>query len=142
MINVSIIVPVRNGEAFLYKSIKNLIHCTSYSDEIIYVDDNSTDQSLKILKEMQKLHRRIIIKRNPGMGLVDALNHGVDSSTNDWIARFDVDDEYPEDRLKEQKRFINLNVVAIFCDYEFRGANDEYLGKVPSPVFDEAIKVS
>ena len=54
MIKISIIVPVYNMEKYLEKCILSLINQTLKEIEIIFIDDESKDSSLKILKGYAK----------------------------------------------------------------------------------------
>ena len=66
--NVSIIVPVYNVEKFLSECLESLVNQTMPSIEIVCINDGSTDDSLKILKEYAKVDERIVIinKKNSG----------------------------------------------------------------------------
>ena len=54
---VSVIIPVYNSEEFLEESLKSVLNQTYKNLEIIAIDDGSTDNSLKILKQYSdKIH--------------------------------------------------------------------------------------
>jgi glycosyltransferase involved in cell wall biosynthesis len=84
----------------------------------------------------------INILHTHGLGLVTALNLGIKIATHQWIARFDVDDRYSENRLKYQRKLINENVVAIFSDYSITDLDNRNFGIIPSGVNSHAIKLS
>ena len=136
--NISAVIPVKNGEKYIFDSIVTLTENMRETDEIIYVDDNSIDKTRSQLLKMAKKHKNIRLLNNPGYGIVDALNFGIKNSKNNWIARFDVDDIYSRDRIERQRQLISEGVVAIFCDYMFIDVNGKSLGKILSPVFDSA----
>ena len=142
MNNLSIIIPVKNGEKYLEKSIKNNLENMSSRDEIIYIDDWSNDNTFDLIKKHQVLDNRIKLFKNNKSGLVSALNYGVEKSANMWIARADVDDEYPNVRLNIQRNYIKSKVAAIFCDYQFIDENSNDLGTIRSPIFHESIFIS
>lgn len=58
---ISVIVPVYNSEKFLRKSLDSIRFQTYSNLEIICVDDESTDNSLEILKEYSKSDKRFVI---------------------------------------------------------------------------------
>lgn len=136
--NISAVIPVKNGEEFIADSIDLLLQNMRTTDEIIYVDDNSIDKTRPRLLKISRKHNNVRVLKNPGSGIVDALNFGIKNSKNNWIARFDVDDIYSKDRIEKQRQLISKDVVAIFCDYMFIDVNGKSLGKVLSPVFDSA----
>jgi hypothetical protein len=74
--------------------------------------------------------------------LVKALNLGIAESFNNWIARFDIDDNYEPDRLKYQRASLNEKTVAIFTDYDFFSDSYNYLGTIPSALDTNAVAVS
>jgi glycosyltransferase involved in cell wall biosynthesis len=138
---VSALLPVRNGEKWIQGTIDNLNRTLSCHDEIIIVDDNSTDRTVEILKSAKfKCSTKIVL--NKSKGLVSALNLGILESTNLWIARFDVDDYYLDQRIDIQMSSIDENIVAIFSDYEIFSEEGEYLGYIPSPITHLATYIS
>ena len=136
--NISAIVPVKNGEKYLINSFNHSIKNLRKSDELIYIDDNSTDNSWRVLKKISEHYSNVTVIRNRGMGIVDALNYGISKAKNEWIARFDIDDLYPKNRIELQRALINPQTAAIFCDYIFIDEGNNFLGQVLSPVFNSS----
>ena len=132
---ISVLLPNRNGANFLENTLNQLLLMCRSDDEIIVIDDNSTDNSIQILNRIQKMFSQVHVIKNSGHGIVDALNMGIQCSNSDWIVRADVDDKYSLHRIENQRRFVSENTVAVFSDYEFRGPNDIFLGSIPSAVF-------
>lgn len=141
-ISVTALLPVKNGMRFILSAKQQLSKTCRESDEILVIDDNSTDGTLQELQKWAVEDSRVRVLSNVNQGLVAALNLGVDESTNSWIARFDVDDHYREDRLTQQTSLINPETVAIFSDYEIWRPGSISLGKIPSPVDSDAVKIS
>ena len=97
----SIICPIFNLENFIIPLI-NTIKNQSYKNfEIIFVNDGSTDLSLKLLKKNilnSKIKYKIINSRkNFGPGW--ARNKGIKLSNYEWIAFLDGDDLWHKDKL-------------------------------------------
>ena len=61
---VSIILPVFNSEKFLHFCLKSLIRQSYKNIEIIAIDDNSKDNSFKILKSFRKQDKRLHVSKN------------------------------------------------------------------------------
>lgn len=99
---VTVLMPCYNAEAWLTASVNSVLSQTFDYFEFIIVDDGSTDNSLAILKEMQKTDRRIVIFTKANTGLADSLNLGLSHSRGEWIARIDADDICEPGRLKKQ----------------------------------------
>lgn len=139
---VSAIVPIKNGFQYISSTIPNILLNLLPGDELIVVDDSSDDGSLELIQDYCKQDSRIHFYRNPGSGIVDALNHGLLHAKHEIVARFDIDDEYPVNRISKQREYLKSNVVAVFCDYNIISDTAEYLGTIYSPVFPLALKLS
>jgi glycosyltransferase involved in cell wall biosynthesis len=139
---ISAVIPVKNGEKFLGSFLPNLIQNLNVSDEIIIINDGSTDRTVSIISEWAERYKQIRLLNNANIGLISALNFGIKESSNNWIARFDVDDTYAENRIMKQREKISSESVAIFSDYEIMGSGKHSLGKIYSPVFPLACSIS
>jgi len=134
IIPLTVLMPVKNGIRFLLNARKNIESNITSQDEIIIVNDGSTDETLNFLRIWSKQDSRLKVINNTGDGLVSALNLGITNASHKWIARFDVDDSYPKNRLMNQRVHFDDSIVAIFSDYEFFHKDQPYLGTIPSPV--------
>jgi len=100
MPEISIIVPVYNAAQYIkrcYESVKN----QTFEDyEIIFVDDESKDNSLEILKEIEKQDKKVkvITQKNKRQG--GARNTGVRASLGNYISYIDIDDYVSPDFLE------------------------------------------
>ena len=102
---VSVIIPTYNRYSLLKRAILSLDAQTLKVDEIIVVDDGSTDNTSQIQKDFP--HIKYIYQKNKGVS--SARNKGIKSVSNDWIAFLDSDDEWHEDKLKIQTEFYKSN---------------------------------
>ena len=73
---------------------------------------------------------------------MNALNIGIKESSNNWIARCDVDDTYDSKRIVIHKKAINNEIAGIFTDYEFFSDKNNLLGIIPSAINSESVSVS
>jgi glycosyltransferase involved in cell wall biosynthesis len=142
MNKVTLLLPVKDGALYIQKSISNLAQIAGTEDEILIIDDGSTDETFALVKKFSQTDKRIRLIKNSNPGLVNALNLGVKESTNEWIARCDVDDHYSEDRISLQKTYIKPEVNAIFTDYKFVGLESSELGIMPGAVNAHAVSLS
>ena len=134
--------PVRNGMKYLDSALLNLEVCASNTDEILVINDGSTDGTLQKLTEWASDKAQVRILNNPGQGLVSALNFGLAESECKWIARFDVDDVSQPSRLTEQRKYLGNQIAGIFSDYEVIDESGTSLGVIPSAVDPEAVSLS
>jgi glycosyltransferase involved in cell wall biosynthesis len=139
---VTILMPVRNGLEYLPTALSGIRSCISPQDEVIIIDDHSTDDGKKIIQTWATSSNQYQLFTNPGDGLVDALNFGISKAQNEWIARFDVDDVYEPNRIDRQMTMMDKNVVAVFSDYDFFTSEDERVGVIRSAVFPNETALS
>lgn len=142
MTQISHLLPVRNGSEFLQSVIPQIVANFSLGDQIIVIDDGSTDETPKLLQNFKAEFKGIEIVRTKGVGLVAALNLGFDVAECSWVARYDVDDDYEAHRIEIQKSQIKKNTVGIFSDYDFRINKKIYAGRMVSPVLPQMTKLS
>ncbi len=140
--SITALLPSRNGEKYLNRLIPQILEMLSENDELIVINDGSTDSSASILAEHEKIDGRIKVLTTEGVGLVAALNIGIEVASKTWIARFDVDDEYSVDRISLQRELIGDDVAVIFSDYSFMSATGMRLGTVPSGILSKSTKLS
>ena len=108
-IKVSVIIPVYNSEKLLNQCIDSICNQTLKDIEIICIDDGSTDNSPKILKEYEKKDSRIIAlsQKNSGAGV--ARNKGIDIANGEYIAFVDSDDWIEDNALEKLYNNIKNN---------------------------------
>ncbi|MEJ9304696.1 glycosyltransferase [Priestia megaterium] len=94
MKDLTIIVPVYNVQAFLKKCLDSLVNQkTTYSYEVICINDGSTDNSYDILKSYHQLYSGLIkIISQENAGVSSARNKGILASNSKFISFVDADD--------------------------------------------------
>lgn len=102
MPQVSVIIPVHNGEARLRQNLGSITGQTLRDIEIIVVDDASTDATAAIIKEFMAADSRISCVDGPGIGSASAArNVGLDHATGDYLAILDADDFFAPTLLEK-----------------------------------------
>jgi glycosyltransferase involved in cell wall biosynthesis len=92
---VSVVVPVRNGEARLAKALGSILDQTLTDIEVIVVDDASTDATAEIIAEFAAADSRIRGVPGPGIGSASAArNVGLDLVAGEYLAVLDSDDHF------------------------------------------------
>lgn len=104
---VSIVIPVHNGEKYIKESIDSCINQMYENVEVIVVDDESTDNTLNILKEYGGKIKVISVKKQTGLGNV--INIGIREAKGKYIARLDADDVMYPTRLEKQIQYLESN---------------------------------
>jgi glycosyltransferase involved in cell wall biosynthesis len=98
---ISVILPVFNGEAYLREAIDSILNQSFTDFELLIINDGSTDCSQEIINSYQD--SRIELIHNPiNLGLVGALNAGIDKARGKYLARQDQDDISEPNRLQLQ----------------------------------------
>jgi glycosyltransferase involved in cell wall biosynthesis len=139
---LTFLIPVKNGYNYLNNFRKIIESNANPHDEIVIIDDGSNDGSNEFLKAWSKSQNNIKLIVTSGIGIVESLNLGIKHSTNQWIARFDVDDDYEPNRINLQKNSITNSTAAIFTDYDFIDNDNNSYGYLTSPIFPDATAIS
>jgi dolichol-phosphate mannosyltransferase len=100
-ISLTVIVPFYNEERYLTKSLENLLKI-KIIDEIILVDNGSTDTSYKIANSFNKQYEHILLlSSDEEMGKGFAVQKGIAFATSSHMVVHDADLEYfPTDIIK------------------------------------------
>jgi len=91
---ISVIIPVYNVEEYLEECLKSVINQTLKEIEIICINDGSTDNTLKILKEYSQEDQRIKIIDKQNEGISIARNLGINQAKGEYCCFLDSDDWY------------------------------------------------
>ena len=98
---VSIISPLYNRERYILRFLRCIQYQTFHNIEIILVDDNSIDNSIQLIEELQKIDQRIIlIKNHKTKGTFVTRNIGVQYSSGKYITIPDPDDIISKDIVR------------------------------------------
>lgn len=141
-INLSIIIPFYNNVTNIGKSIEGAISQLGYGDEIICIDDGSTDGSLDIVKNFANKDNRIkfFIQQNLGPGV--ARNVGIKAARGEYIAFLDADDYYPSKNILSRLYAVAKENNALICGGSFMTDNngrieEKFDGNMTGDTFNE-----
>ncbi len=92
---LSIVLPLLNEEEnipLLYKELKEVLNSMEEEHEIIFIDDGSTDTSLKLLQDLQKEDSGVVVVSfRKNFGQTAAMSAGFDYARGDVIITMDAD---------------------------------------------------
>ena len=95
---ISVIIPIYNGGKYLNYSLKSVQNQNMKDIEIVIVDDNSSDDSLKIIHEYMKFDKRIkLIENRESRKILYSKSIGVLNSEGEYIIELDQDDMFIND---------------------------------------------
>ena len=103
--DLSVVIPTYNRYELLKRAIASLYEQTTPPQEIIVVDDGSTDNTKAIVKDFPE----IIYIYQENRGVSAARNAGIQRAKNEWIAFLDSDDEWHSKKLQKQIDFHRKN---------------------------------
>lgn len=121
----SVILPVYNRAASIAATLENVLCQLRPEDEVIVVDDGSTDALVDVLRPYEE---RIIFIRQQNGGPAKARNTGAWAATGDWLLFQDSDDLWTPDRISALLRDLRQvpgDVVCHLGDVLYRGQTYE-----------------
>ncbi len=132
---LSIVMPVYNVAAYLPRCLESLAALTPPADEIVVVDDGSTDDCPRILAEFAPRLPQMRVIRQENGGLSVARNTGLDAARGKYLAFVDSDDFVEPDAYAEaleQAESGQLDMVLFNARYHFEGR------KPDRPIYPDA----
>ena len=110
---VSVIIPAYNSQDFIGAALDSVLDQCLQPDEVIVVDDGSTDRTEEIVLGYQRSHHDLLkYIRQPNKGPAAARNRGIESARGKWIALLDHDDFWEPDHLMQMLKIAQENEQA------------------------------
>lgn len=104
---ISVIITAYNYGKYLDECIQSVLDQSVKADEIIIVDDESTDNTKEVVA---KYPVKYIWQKNKGLS--GARNTGIAAATSEYIMNLDADDMLRPDAIKEHMKIANDGVIA------------------------------
>lgn len=130
---VSIVIPIFNVEKYISQCLNSAISQTYKNIEILCIDDNGEDESMKIVSSLSETDSRIkIIHHKTNLGLGPARNTGIRESRGDYIYFLDADDWIKPNEIENLVIAATQNSadIVIGSAYAFPDTRSENLEKV------------
>jgi len=121
MRSVSVIICVRDGEAYLRDALDSVAAQDAGDLETIVIDDGSVDRSAEIARD-HRVGARVISRRPSGQPA--SLNAGLELASKDFVALLDSDDVWPKDRLANMFRMFDSDPSAEMVYGQMVNTND------------------
>ena len=125
----SVIIPTFNRLESTQKAILSVLDQTFPAEEIIVIDDGSTDDSSQILSQ-QYPNLKWIFQENHGVS--HARNQGVENSNCNWIAFLDSDDTWEPTKLEKQVEFLQSRSGLSLCHTDENWIRNQHPVKPPA----------
>ena len=113
--SVSVIIPTYNRVRTLPRALDSVLAQTRAVDEIIVVDDGSTDSTVDLLLAN---YPQVKLLQQPNLGVSAARNHGIREASSDWIALLDSDDRWLPTKLEAQVALVEQRPDHRLCHTE------------------------
>lgn len=127
---ISVVIPVHNGEKYLAESIQSVLDQEHAALEILVIDNGSTDGTANVARMFPSIRYFHLEEK----GLAKALNYGVEQCRGGFLAFLDADDLWKPNRLAAQLEAFDRNpaVEMVF------GHVEQFI----SPELEDSVKAS
>ncbi len=126
---ISIVIPVYNGEEFLRSTIDNILHQTFQDFELIFVNDGSTDHTLEILQSYQQQTDKLTVTNQENLGPGVARNNGMKHARGKYLLFLDADDLFEPQllQLAHDKIVADQSDIVVYRSDEYLSEENRYL---------------
>lgn len=108
---LSIVMATYNGERFLREQLDSLYRQTLLPDEVLVVDDCSTDGTVEILEEYHRSHGLKYVVNEHNLGVNKNYEKGLKHCSGDYIMFCDQDDVWMDNKIELMMQRMDLLVV-------------------------------
>ncbi len=118
-LQISVIIPVHNRADLVSRAIDSVLAQSCPADEVIVVDDGSTDDTAGAVL---RFGDRVRMIQQPHSGVSVSRNRGIRAARYDWLAFLDSDDLWKADKLQRQCKALQEQPDLLICytDEEWR----------------------
>lgn len=131
MPQISVIIPVYNGEKTIKTTLESVISQTFTDIEVLLINDGSTDKTVEIASQIPD--ERIKIFNYENAGLSASRNRGITQAKSDLVAFIDADDLWTADKLTSQFKALtnrpNADIAYSWTDYIDNNGNFHKSGR-------------
>ncbi len=144
-LRTSVLINCYNYEKYVADAIRSALNQTRPVDEIIVVDDGSSDASLARIREAAEGARNIVVVTKTNEGQLSAFNAGFENATGDVLFFLDADDVYDADHVERACRVYEENpqVDQVWTGFRRFGVqNGEYRSCARSVYFGRTVALA
>jgi glycosyltransferase involved in cell wall biosynthesis len=138
--SITVIIPAFNAETTIGAAISSVLNQTDKPDELIVVDDGSTDKTTDMVCEFGN-DVRLIHQENQGAGA--ARQTGTAAAISDYIAYLDADDWWPETKISKYREIVETEPIDfLLSDFKraIHGESQNVLLPLNSTFFPRAVQ--
>jgi len=145
MADFDVLLPVKNGIAYLNESIQSIIHQTHVDWRLLILDHGSQDGSLELAQRVSALDRRIVVFSLPqAKGLSELLNFGLKHCDCNYVLRQDADDISTLNRMAVLSEVFLADPALVLAGSKGQIINNEgkHLGEIDVPLASADLSAS
>ena len=125
---VSIVIPTYNHAKFISKALKSVIDQTYKNWEAIIIDNESVDETYKLINNFNDSRIKYFKIFNDGV-IAKSRNLGIKEAKGDWVAFLDSDDWWTKDKLEVCFSKITKDVDFIYHAHEYVNKSKSFFKK-------------
>ena len=125
---VSIVIPTYNHAKFISKALKSVIDQTYKNWEAIIIDNESVDETYKLINNFNDSRIKYFKISNDGV-IAKSRNLGIKEAKGDWVAFLDSDDWWTKDKLEVCFSKITKDVDFIYHAHEYVNKSKSFFKK-------------
>ena len=139
---VSVVIPSYNGAATLERTLESVFGQSYHNIEVMLVDDGSTDETVKLAREIASHEKRLHVITQSNQGPGPARNNGLRQSKGDFVAFLDADDYWDSECIfKLVTAAATSGADIIYCGWQNTGVAKERSKPFIPPDYESADKV-
>jgi glycosyltransferase involved in cell wall biosynthesis len=142
--SATFLIPCFNGAPYIEEAIRSCLSQTRPPEQIIVIDDASTDESSRILEDFDRRGEITLVVNPVNIGKAASLNNAIGLISTPYVAMMDADDLSEPDRLEKQICYLEAHpgtgLVAGWVKYINSSSRVFGEGKVVSPTTPEDLK--
>lgn len=144
MKKISIIIPTYNEEEtikYLYERLDKLMNSIeNYTFEVLFINDGSQDNTLKIIKELRQKDERInYVDLSRNFGKEIAMKAGIDYTTGDGVIFIDADLQDPPELIPEFIKYWEEGYDDVYAKRKSR-KGESWLKRVTSKIYYKVLQ--
>jgi glycosyltransferase involved in cell wall biosynthesis len=122
---ISVLIVSHNYGAFLKEAVQSVLGQSRQADEILIVDDCSSDQTNTVALDFERRHGKIrVLTNQKRLGVVRTYNKGVQATAGEFVVIMDADDRLSANYLEELERHL------VSSKREFAYAGEVFFGAI------------
>lgn len=121
----SVCMAAYNGSQFIEEQIRSILPEMGDEDELVIIDDCSTDSTVSVVRSIQDPRIRLI-NNDRNLGYVKTFERALAESTGDYVFLSDQDDVWIPGRLKDMKAALADRMMVVSNCAHFGGASGRF----------------